>query len=100
MRMTQHHGDSRKLCNQALEYLVAGVEKIIPQQQIFRRITGQSQFSGQQQAGTRRFCATRGIADFCGIAVEVANRDIQLCNRYFHGANISSTRISFDATPP
>ena len=77
----------------SLQRLVATAVKIIAQQQVFRRITAQREFGRHQQVRGLRARALGKIQYARGIAGKIADRAVDLGNRDFHPANISSGHL-------
>jgi hypothetical protein len=66
------------LQHQAIQGIIAGVQKRGPQQQIFWRITAHRELRGEKELGAGRMRRARGGGNLLGIAPEVTHSEIEL----------------------
>ena len=82
--MSHDYTDAAHLLRQVMQCLGAGAVKPGMQQQIFGRIAAQAQLWCQQQRNAL-LPGTLGIReDFCGVAAQVSDCAIDLCDGDFH----------------
>ena len=88
-RVACHHGDAMHFMRQILQGFLASAIKALAQQQVFRWITGKAQFRRHHQARFPGFGPIGEVQDFRSVAGKIADRSIDLGDRYFHRINIT-----------
>src|SRR5687768_17374042 len=88
--MANHDGHAFGAGGEIGQRLVAGSQKILAEEQILRRIAAQCEFRRHHEVRARGTRALREIGDTGHVAAQVADGGVELRNRNFHDANISS----------
>ncbi len=78
MRQADDSGDIGDGGRKHFDRTHAVCAEILAQHQIFRRITADGHFRRQQQARARCVRLLRGSLNFFGIALEIADRQVEL----------------------
>jgi len=85
--VTDDHAQARQVGQRGrtiAQRLRTGLHEGRPQQQVLGRIAAQAEFGGQYQTGPKGMGSTREFDDAPGIAVQVADRGIDLRKSHFH----------------
>jgi len=84
MRVAEQHGQ-RRLAGDLCDTRLAGIKKVLAQQQVLGRVASQRQFRREQKVGALRGGLARGGEDAVGVAGEVADRRVDLGKGDAHG---------------
>ena len=77
-RMPDKERDPGELCGQRVEFALAGLVEIFPEQQVFRRIAAEREFRRQNEVGALRLGALGNVEDTCGVAGEITDGGVYL----------------------
>ena len=84
LRMTDHHGDAADALRQILQRVVARRDEVVPQQQILGRIASDRQLGCDQDIGAESDGAGGAVENPGGVAGDVAEGAIDLCDGDAH----------------